>query len=106
MYPRGTFGASRWRSQANPFALGVAYGDPLPDGVVLWTRVVAPTGSSSVPIEWEIAHDDRFARIAARGSTIATAELGHSVHVEAQGLDADRVYFYRFRTGSEASVTG
>ena len=106
MYPHDAFGAMRWRSQTNPFALGVASGDPLSDGVVLWTRVVAPTGTASVPVEWEIAHDDRFARIAARGSTLATGELGHSVHVEAQGLDADRVYFYRFRTGGEASVTG
>ena len=106
MYPRGTFGATPWRSQANPFVLGVASGDPLPDGVVLWTRVIAPAGSGPLPVEWEIAHDDRFARIAARGSTMATVELGHSVHVEAQGLEADRVYFYRFRTGGEASMTG
>ena len=26
--------------QSNPFALGVASGDPAPDGVVLWTRLV------------------------------------------------------------------
>jgi alkaline phosphatase D len=107
MYPSGVFGAGRWRQQSHPFALGVASGDPLPDGVVLWTRVMAAAGApASIPVEWEVAHDDRFARIAARGSTLAAAELGHSVHVEAAGLEADRVYFYRFRTGGETSATG
>ena len=26
--------------QTNPFALGIASGDPAPDGVVLWTRLL------------------------------------------------------------------
>ncbi|MGR6922862.1 PhoD-like phosphatase N-terminal domain-containing protein [[Actinomadura] parvosata] len=31
---------------ANPFTLGVASGEPLPDGVVLWTRLaVDPLGA-------------------------------------------------------------
>ena len=29
----------RPRFAANPFSLGVASGDPAPDGVVLWTRL-------------------------------------------------------------------
>jgi alkaline phosphatase D len=107
MYPSGVFGATRWRQQAQPFALGVASGDPLPNSIVLWTRLLPAAGApASIPVDWEIAHDDRFSRIAARGSTMAVAEMGHSVHVEAEGLEADRVYFYRFRTGGEASTTG
>src|SRR6187549_3002440 len=51
-----------------PFSLGVASGDPLPDGIVLWTRLapqpVLGGGMPDriVPVEWEIALDDRFHR--------------------------------------------
>src|SRR6187549_1928701 len=53
---------------AYPFTLGVASGDPLPDGIVLWTRLapkpVLGGGMPDriVPVEWEIALDDRFHR--------------------------------------------
>jgi alkaline phosphatase D len=107
MYPRGIFGRSRWHSAAAPFDLGVASGDPLPGGVVIWTRLTGVANPTApVPVEWEVAHDERFARIARRGSTLATPELGHSVHVEADGLEPERGYFYRFRTGGEASTVG
>jgi alkaline phosphatase D len=106
MYPVGVFARQPWRSAAQPFTLGVASGDPTATGVVLWTRVLAAATSTQVPVEWEIAHDDHFTRIAARGSTAALPELGHSVHVEVDGLEPDRGYYFRFRTGGEASVIG
>ena len=43
------------------FALGVASGDPLPDGIVLWTRLTG-LSETSVPVEWEITLDERFRR--------------------------------------------
>ena len=49
-----------------PFTLGVASGDPLPDGVVLWTRLaprpLAGGGMPPAPVEvgWEVARDRRF----------------------------------------------
>ena len=95
-----------------PFTLGVASGDPLPDGVVLWTRLAPdPLNGGgmpmvNVPVRWEIAHDDRFARIAGSGTATARPELGHSVHVEAAGLEAGREYFYRFHAGGDTSSVG
>jgi alkaline phosphatase D len=95
-----------------PFALGVASGDPMPDGVVLWTRL-APEPlegggmpMSNVEVVWEIAADSRFSKVAQRGTAIARPELGHSVHVEATGLEPARDYWYRFRAGDEVSQTG
>ncbi len=35
----GVSGCARPRFIANPFTLGVASGAPLPDGIVLWTRL-------------------------------------------------------------------
>ncbi|MGH7551937.1 MAG: alkaline phosphatase D family protein, partial [Longimicrobiales bacterium] len=55
---------------------------------------------------WEIATDDGFRRIVRRGSTVATPELAHSVHVEADDLEPDRTYWYRFIAGGEVSPVG
>ncbi|MGI5348612.1 alkaline phosphatase D family protein [Streptomyces sp. CA-250714] len=104
---------ARTAVSADPFTLGVASGDPLPGSVVLWTRLAPKPyepGSgmpkARVEVQWELAHDQRFRRIARRGTTIAHPELNHAVHVEAQGLGADRVYYYRFRVGKWLSPVG
>lgn len=99
----------------NPFKLGVASGDPLPDGVVLWTRLapepLAEDGlggmtNQKVPVHWEIAEDDNFHKIVKRGTALAVPELAHSVHVEVSGLEPSRYYWYRFKTGKEISPAG
>src|SRR5882672_10075754 len=97
---------------AYPFSLGVASGDPLPDGVVLWTRLAPkPLEGGGMPmtnidVDWEIACDARFTSIARKGTAIARPELGHSVHVEVSGLEPGREYWYRFHAGDEVSRTG
>ncbi len=100
------------RFVADPFALGVASGAPRPDGVVLWTRL-APRpldggGMDPQPVEvrWEVAHDERFARIVRSGSAIAEPAGSHSVHAEVDGLEPAREYHYRFIAGAEASPAG
>lgn len=101
------------RITENPFTLGVASGDPLPGSVLLWTRL-APRPfetdgglpRSRVAVRWELAHDERFTRTVRRGATTAHPEFQHSVHVEIDHLDQDRVYFYRFRVGDWTSPVG
>ena len=102
---------SIWRRY--PFNLGVAAGDPSPDGFVIWTRLapepLAEHGGMAMQplaVTWEVASDDRFATIVARGDAVARPELGHSVHVEVAGLQPDRPYWYRFRAGGERSFNG
>src|SRR5262245_40425179 len=85
-----------------PFSLGVASGAPWPDSVVLWTRLAPepydgggmPT--ANVEVGWEIAADRTFRTIVRSGQTVARPELGHSVHVEAGGLQPGTEYFFRF----------
>jgi alkaline phosphatase D len=95
-----------------PFTLGVASGDPWPDSVVLWTRLAPePLEGGGMPmarieVGWEIASDSAFRTIERKGVAIARPELGHSVHVEAEGLRPDREYWYRFRAGTEISPVG
>ncbi|MEM7417600.1 MAG: alkaline phosphatase D family protein [Gemmatimonadota bacterium] len=96
----------------DPFAFGVASGDPTPDGVVLWARLgraaVLDAGVPGVatPVGWEIAEDEAFASIVQQGRSDAMPELGHSVHVEVAGLRPGREYFYRFHAGDAVSPVG
>ncbi|MCT2585506.1 alkaline phosphatase D family protein [Actinophytocola gossypii] len=110
--------ASAWnnpRFPDDPFTLGVASGDPTPDGVVLWTRLapdpLAADGRGgmpdrTVPVLWQVAEDPRFQRVVRSGLAWASPELGHSVHAEVSWLRPGRDYWYRFRTGHEVSETG
>jgi alkaline phosphatase D len=100
------------RLRDTPFTLGVASGDPLHDRVVLWTRLAPePTDGGGMPdqevsVVWEVAEDERFARIARDGVATASPRLGHSVHVDVGGLDPARPYWYRFRVGDFESPVG
>jgi alkaline phosphatase D len=95
-----------------PFSLGVASGDPLPDGVVLWTRLAPDplngggVPDRKVPVQWQLATDEGFGDIVREGSEFARPELAHSVHVEVTGLNPASEYLYRFRAGPELSPVG
>ncbi|MCW9707681.1 alkaline phosphatase D family protein [Fodinibius salsisoli] len=101
------------KTEGYPFQLGVASGDPLPDGVVLWTRLAPEPltiggGMESEPreVQWEIAEDDSFNNIVKSGTAIAKSQWAHSVHIEVEGLQPNREYYYRFKAGSEVSPVG
>lgn len=87
------------------FAHGVASGDPLADRVVLWTRVT-PSESATVSIDWEVASDEAFTAVAAKGSFTTSATRDYTVKVDVSGLQADRTYFYRFKRGDVVSPVG
>ncbi|MFI0778967.1 alkaline phosphatase D family protein [Streptomyces sp. NPDC021212] len=98
----------------DPFTLGVASGDPLPDAVVLWTRL-APRAyepgnglpeEGAVRVEWQIARDEHFGKVVRSGTATAHAEFNYTVHVDAKGLEADRVHWYRFKAGKWISPVG
>jgi alkaline phosphatase D len=99
---------------ANPaFAHGVASGDPLPDGVLLWTRVT-PTPDSvpgsgqgpTVTLVWEVASDPGFATVVRSGTVSAGPDRDHTVKVDVTGLAPATTYHYRFRIGDAVSATG
>jgi alkaline phosphatase D len=110
--PFGTPVAAAPTFNATPFSLGVASGDPVSTGVVLWTRLaVTPRdggGMENVPYEvrWELASDDAFTQIVQTGTAIASPVLAHSVHVDVTGLQPSTEYYYRFKVGNEESPIG
>ena len=95
-----------------PFTLGVASGDPSPDGFVLWTRLAPkPLEGGGMPptnviVDWQVADDEAMTKIVAQGTAVAARELGHSVHVEVAGLKPGRWYWYQFRAAGEVSPKG
>jgi alkaline phosphatase D len=101
------------RFAADPFSLGVASGYPLPEGLVLWTRLAPAPGEIDggmerdiVSVRWEIARDELMRDVVASGSIDAMPEWGHSVHAEPAGLAPDRPYWYRFSAGAAQSPVG
>jgi len=113
-YPFRRLGAFEATPQftSDPFAAGIASGDPSSRGVVLWTRLMPDANRErdwqreSVPVEWQIASDEGMSHIVKRGREIAVPEYGHSVHAEVNGLDPNRWYWYRFKSGTAMSETG
>ncbi|MFD1831981.1 alkaline phosphatase D family protein [Streptomyces desertarenae] len=95
------------------FAHGVASGDPLPDGVLLWTRVTpapeAAPGSGAGPdveVFWEVAEDRGFTSVVASGRTTATAASDHTVKADVRGLRPATEYHYRFSAAGTRSPAG
>ncbi|GAQ57282.1 alkaline phosphatase D family protein [Streptomyces acidiscabies] len=102
---------ARAASETTPaFLHGLASGDPLADGVLLWTRVTptaeALPGSGLGPdteVEWVIARDKALTDIAARGTVTATAASDHTVKADVRGLAPATDYWFRFSAGTTLS---
>ncbi|MEM7139595.1 MAG: alkaline phosphatase D family protein [Actinomycetota bacterium] len=97
----------------DPFTVGVASGDPLPDAVVIWTRITPEALEAGegidgdvVPVRWAVARDADFTDVAAEGLFATSAEHGHSVHVDVTGLAPGTTYHYQFAVGDWASPVG
>ena len=93
-------------ADAPRFALGIASGQPRADGVVLWTLLTGAGLPERVSVHWEIALDEAFTRIAARGEETTELAWAHSVHAEALGLEPARWYWYRFSALGQQSMVG
>lgn len=101
------------RSRPGVFGHGVASGDPLPDGVLLWTRVTptaaATPGSGAGPqvdVAWQVATDPAFRRIVRRGTVTTGPARDHTVKVDVRGLSPATTYWYRFTFGGTTSPVG
>ncbi|MGP3988467.1 alkaline phosphatase D family protein [Streptomyces sp. 3N207] len=95
------------------FVHGVASGDPLPDGVLLWTRVTpepgaVPGSGKGAPVEvaWEVAEDRGFTTAVAHGTVKAEAAADHTVKADVRGLRPATTYYFRFTAGGVHSPTG
>ena len=88
------------------FGLGVASGQPHAGGMVLWTMLTGADLPRSAEVAWEVAEDEAFTKIAARGVESSVVDDAHSVHAEPAGLKPERWYFYRFSALGQRSTVG
>ncbi|HMI87584.1 MAG TPA: alkaline phosphatase D family protein [Polyangiaceae bacterium] len=77
------------------FQHAVASGDPLPDAVILWTRITTDA-TLDVKVRWQIATDTVFTKIVATGETTTNGDRDHTVKVDVTGLSPATTYYYRF----------
>ena len=98
---------------SDPFLLGVASGEPTPSGVVLWTRLapkpLEPHGGMPrdlIEVSWVISEEESLGKIVKQGKALATPQLGHSVHIEVDGLKPGHWYYFQFRAGDAKSKVG
>lgn len=104
----GATGACATVGEAVPsdavFAHGVASGDPATDSVLLWTRVT--TAAPRLDVVWELASDERFDQIVARGRASTGGDRDHTVKVVAEGLRSGTDHWFRFSVGETVSPVG
>ncbi|MFI6929084.1 alkaline phosphatase D family protein [Streptomyces sp. NPDC050287] len=101
---------ARAAADAPAFLHGVASGDPLPDGILLWTRVT-PTAEAipgsglgpDTPVDWIVARDKALTDIVAKGTVTATAASDHTVKADVRGLEPATDYWFRFSAGGTDS---
>ncbi|OLL23537.1 Alkaline phosphatase D [Neolecta irregularis DAH-3] len=79
------------------FKHGVASGDPLPDAVILWTKVTPATETTeTICVEWSIFPEHNPSRIADSGHVLTSFEVDYTVKVEARNLCSLTTYYYKF----------
>lgn len=90
-----------------PFYHGVASGDPLANGIVLWTRVTPSTQLPEIEVEWEIAKDEAFHQIALSDKVTTDASRDYTVKIDiSTGLEPGTPYYYRFKALDGVSMIG
>jgi alkaline phosphatase D len=98
--------AIHYDSALKPFYHGVASGDPLPDRVIIWTRVTPESAVARVSTKWEIATDEKFSSIVKVDTTSALAANDFTVKIDVEGLQPGTVYYYHFSALEKSSITG
>lgn len=93
-------------SALKPFYHGVASGDPLPDRVIIWTRVTPEDSAARIPVRWEVADTPDFSQLVQSDTLSTTPSRDYTVKVDVQGLRAGTVYYYRFHALNRTSPTG
>ena len=80
------------------FIHGVASGDPLPDSVIIWTRVTpdAAYPGDPVPVSYDVFEDAEMQRAVKYGQGFAVADRDYTVKVNLTDLQPDKNYYFRF----------
>ncbi len=89
-----------------PFEFGVASGDPLPDAVVIWTKLYLTESTLPELVTWEMASDTLMQELVKTGEQYTYGTSAFTVKVDVQGLEPGTKYFYRFKYKNKYSSIG
>jgi alkaline phosphatase D len=93
--------------EAEPFAHGVASGDPLAERVILWTRVSLPDETTaSVSVDWRVARDPELTDVVAHGRAETSPDLDFTIKVDVGSLEPASTYYYDFSALGARSRVG
>jgi alkaline phosphatase D len=98
--------ASQFDQTLKPFYHGVASGDPLPDRLIIWTRVTPEATTESIPVKWEVSVSEDFSTVMASDTTSARPERDFTVKVDVGGLQPGTTYYYKFNALGATSPVG
>ncbi|MFT7299533.1 MAG: alkaline phosphatase D, partial [Sphingobacteriales bacterium] len=89
-----------------PFYHGVASGDPLSDGVIIWTRITPEGQQETFDVQWQVSNDINFKEIIENGAIQTDATKDFTVKVDVQNLSPFTYYYYRFINENDTSLIG
>jgi alkaline phosphatase D len=98
--------AGEFETSLKPFYHGVASGDPLPDRVVIWTRVTPETSVGKIPVKWEISSSKEFDNVLQSDTLSTTPARDYTVKVDVAELQPGTTYYYRFSSLGATSPVG
>lgn len=94
-----------WNEAQAPFYHGVASGDPLPNAVIIWTRVT-PNVPQEITGTWSMALDENMERVVGSGEFTTSAKRDYTVKIDVTGLESDTYYYYQFEALGKKSPVG
>ena len=91
-----------------PFYHGIASGDPLPNKVIIWTRVTPDSAqvNQSIIVNWKMATDTGMTHVVQTGVLLTDSSADFTVKVDVAGLNPNTFYYYEFQTGNFLSPRG
>ncbi len=88
-----------------PFYHGVASGDPLPQAVIIWTRITL-SETDPISVNWRMATDTLFSNVVASGTATTDSSADWTIKVDVTGLNSDTWYYYDFEYNGGRSLIG
>ena len=89
-----------------PFYHGVASGDPLHDGIILWTRVTPKFIDQEIVGEWYLSSDSTFKNIFKKGEFTTNLDKDFTIKIDVRGLEPGKNYYYYFNSLGHKSIVG
>ncbi|HFA51168.1 MAG TPA: hypothetical protein ENJ95_19325 [Bacteroidetes bacterium] len=94
-----------FKEDLKPFYFGVASGDPHPDGIVIWTKIISENNKTET-VDWEMATDTAMQNTVRSGTQETDISSAYTVKIFVKNLSPGTTYYYRFKNKNIYSPIG